>query len=182
MAEVLNYVKPHPLLNPREPMGRMRAAWNPSATTAEQWKRGDLVEVVAATGFVRKVVQTTPANILRMSFAAADYDVSPLGERYSYYTDRGVALDTLRDGHIVIFTYQGATANDEDHEFVAADLAAVQAQESRELVYNPDRGVLTIRNGGTNPNVKMRYVFKGGVGDSNVQVACIVLPAFRAEV
>lgn len=182
MAEVLSYVKPHPLLNPREPMGRMRAAWNPSATTAEQWKRGDLVEVVAATGFVRKVVQTTPANILRMAFAAADYDTSPLGERYSYYTDRGVPLDTLRDGHILVFTFQGGTANANDHEFTAADLAAVQAQESRELVYNTTRGVLTIRAGSTNPNVKMRYVFKGGVGDSNVQVACILLPQFRAEV
>ena len=182
MAEVLSYVKPHPLLNPREPMGRMRAAWNPDASSAEQWKRGDLVEVVVATGFVRKVVQTTPANILRMAFAAADYDTSPLGARYSYYTDRGAPLDTLRDGHIVVFTFQAATADNSDHVFTAGNLASVQAQESRELIYNTDQEVLTIRDGSTNPNVKMRYVFKGGVDDSNVQVACILLPAFRAEV
>ena len=181
MAEVLNYVKPHTLLNPREPMGRMRAAWNPAATEAEQWKRGDLVEVVAATGFARKAVATVPANHLRLALAAADYDVSPLGERYSYYTDRGVPIDTLRDGHVLVFTFQGGTANSGDHEFTAGDLGAVQAQESREIAYNPDQGVLTIRAGSTNPNVKMRYVFKGTVGDSNVQVACILLPAFRAE-
>lgn len=183
MAEVLNYVKPHPLLNPREPMGRMRAARNPALASGSQWKRGDLVEVVAATGFVQKVTQTTPANILRMGFAAADFDIAPLNTtRYGYYADRGVPIDTVKDGHLVVFTFQHDTANTADHEFTATNLGSVQAQELRQLVYNTTTGVLTIRNGTSTPTVKLRYVFKGGVGDSNVQVACEILPTFRLEV
>lgn len=183
MAETFSYVTPHPLLNPREPMGRGRGGWNATAAAAAQWDRGELVEVNASTGFVQKCTQTTPANILRLAFAAAPYDIEPLDTgRYSYYTDRGVPLDALRDGHLVVFTYQANTADASNHEFVAGDLNAVRAQANRELIYNTAQGVLTIRNGTTNPNVKMKYVFRGGVGDSNVQVACEILKAFRYEV
>jgi hypothetical protein len=183
MAEIFQYVAPHPLLNPREPMGRGRGGWNPTASAAQQWERGDLVEVNATTGFVNKCVQTTPANILRLAFAAAPYDIGPLDTtRYGYYTDRGVPLDALRDGHLVVFTYQDATADGSDDVFQEGDLAAVRAQASRELKYNTAEEVLTIRNGSTNPNVKMKYVFRGEPGDSNVQVACEILPTFRYEV
>jgi hypothetical protein len=58
----------------------------------------------------------------------------------------------------------------------------VRAQASRELEYNTAEEVLTIRDGTTNPNVKMKYVFRGEPGDSNVQVACEILPTFRYEV
>lgn len=183
MPEVFPYVTPHPLLNPREPMGRGRGGWNASATSAQQWERGDLVEIDASTGLVRKCSQTTPANILRLAFAAAPYSVEPLDTtRYGYYTDRGVPLDALREGHLVVFTYQGNTANTSNHVFLAADFNAVRAQVSRELVFNGTEGVLTIRSTSTNPNVKLKYVFRGEVGDSNVQVACEILSAFRYEV
>ena len=183
MAETFDFVAPFPLLNPREPMGRARAGWNSTASAAQKWEKGDLVEVSASTGFAHKCIQTTPASILRLAFAAAPYDIEPLdATRYGYYTDRGVPLDALRDGHLVVFTYQSATADASDDTFAAGDLAAIRAQASRELVYNTAEGVLTIRDGATNPTVKMKYVFRGEVDDKNVQVACEILPTYRYEV
>jgi len=164
-------------------MGRGRGGWNPTASAAQQWERGDLVEVNASTGFVNKCIQTTPASVLRLAFAAAPYDIEPLDTtRYGYYTDRGVPLDALREGHLVVFTYQGNAADGADKTFAAADLNAVRAQASRELVYNTAEEVMTIRHTSTNPTVKMKYVFRGEEDDINVQVACEILKAFRYEV
>ena len=184
MPEVFDYIKPFPLLNPREPMGRARGTRNPAVGAALEWERGDLVHVHPTAGDVRKVnITTTATNVLRMAFAAAPFDIAPLdATRYGYYTTRGVPLDTVRDGHLVVFTYQNNAADAANHEFASGDLGAVRAGVSRELAYNTAREVMTIRDGTTTPHVKMRYVFKGAVADSNVQVACEILPAFRLEV
>lgn len=186
MPEVFDYIKPFPLLNPREPMGRARAARDATLTGAEVFERGDLVHVEATGGNAEKVtVTTTATNVLRMAFAAGPWDIAPLdATRYSYYVHdtRGVPLDTVRDGHLAVFTYQADAADNANHEFASADMAAVRSGVSRELAYNTARNVMTIRDGSTTPHVKMRYVFKGAVADSNVQVACEILPAHRLEV
>jgi len=185
MAEVFDYVRPHPLLNPREPMGRGRAGLDTTLTAGSdlRWERGELVEVNASTGIAQKCIRTTAANILRLAFAAGPWDMAPMdADRYGYYVDRGVPLDALREGHLVVFTYQHDGADAADHTFTTANLNAVRAQASQELIYNTAQGVLTIRDGGTNPAVKMKYVFRGEEGDSNVQVACEILKRFRYEV
>lgn len=178
----MEYIKPHPLLNPREPMGRARGGWDATAAAADQWERGDLVEVDG--GMVQKcTVTTTAADVGRLAFASAPYDNEPLdATRYGYYTDRGVPLDTLRSGHIVVFTFQHDAADAADHEFTGANLNSVRDQEFRELAYNTAQEVLTIRDGSTTPHVAMKYVFAGEVGDNNVQVACEILHDFRYEV
>ena len=181
MATIFDYVKPYPLINPREPMGRTRGGYDASLTAASKWSGGDLVEV-NSSGNVQKCTQTTPASVLKLAFAPAPYSIAPLNTtRYGYYTSRGVPLDTMRDGHLVVFTYQGSAADAANYPWTAGDDAAVKQNASREIKYNTAQGVLTIRNTSSTANVILKRVVQGVVGDSNVQVAVEVAKAFRKE-
>ncbi len=175
-----NYVTPYVLVNPRESMGRVRGGYDSGLAASSQYSIGDLVEI-NGSGNVQKCTQTTPANILPLGVVSTDFSVSPLDStRHAYWTDRGVPVDTLPERHVVVFTYQDATADGSDDTFQTADLASVRSQEQRELIFNATENVLTIRDGTTNPNVQMLYVVEGGeVGDTNVRVACRILDDFR---
>lgn len=172
---VLDYVVPFFLLNPRESMGRTRGGYDESLAEGSRFKFGDLVEIVS--GDVIKCVRTTPANITPLGVAGQDWDQRRFA--FDYWKENGIPVETFPKRHIAIFTFQHDANNNANHEFAAANLNSVRANESRELAYNDEVDVLTIRNGTTNPAVKMLYVFRGGVGDSNVQVACEILESHR---
>lgn len=181
MAETYDYVVPYPVLSARDSMGRARAERNASLSGNSVYEHGDLVEV-DTSGQLQKCTQTVPASIGRLGFAASDYSLSPLdATRHKYQTTRGEPIDVLPREHTIVMTFQGATADGSNHEFVEADADAVRRQVEREIVFNATEKVLTIRNGSTNPNVRLKRIHEGAVGDSNVRVEVSLLDAFRME-
>lgn len=181
MAEIYDYVVPYPVLSARDSMGRARAQRNAALSGDSVYERGDLVEV-DASGQLQKCTQTVPASIGRLGFAATDFDLSPLdATRHAYQTTRGEPIEVLPREHTVVLTFQGATANGSNHQFTEADADAVRQQAQREIVFNGTEKVLTIRAGTTNPNVRLKRVHEGEVGDSNVRVEVSLLDAFRME-
>ncbi len=169
----MNYIHPFMLLDgDREAMEQRfdEGTFNDSLASAAQYEEGDLVEVV--TGTVTKSVRTDAALITKLFLAGQSYD-QPFA--LAYFRGRGVPLNVIPKKNLFVFTYQDDAIDTADHEFAAADLQAVLAGAERELEYNVERECYTIRDGDTNPTVQLVGIFKGEVGDDNVQVIARIL-------
>ena len=181
MAETFEYVVPYPILSARVSMGRARLQRNSALSGDSVYVQGDLVES-DSSGQAQKCTQTTPASIGRLAFASTNFSLAPLdATRHAYQTTRGEPVDVLPKEHTLVFTYQGSTADGSDHVFTEADADAVRRQLNRELIYNTSEDVLTIRNTSSNPNVRLKRIHEGVVGDSNVRVEVELLADFRME-
>lgn len=154
----------------REAMEQRFAGFNDSLASAAQYVEGDLVEVVS--GEVTKSVRTTPALITKLFLAGQDYD-QPFA--LAYFRGRGVPLNVIPKKNLFVFTYQDDKNDTTPHEFAAGDLEAVLGGAERELAYNAEEECYTIRDGDTNPAVQLVGIWKGAVGDNNVQVIARIL-------
>lgn len=181
----MNYIVPHYLVNgDQEAMDQVfiTDGYDDTHTGTEVYVEGDLVEVVA--GLVRRSAQTTPANVGQLFLAGANWDQPFALTRGTQKTRtiRDVPLNIIPTDNEFVMTYQGNAADGADYTFLAADLQAVQANERRELDFNSDATVeaYTVRSGTTNPAVTLLRVFKGEVGDTNVQVVVRLDPTGAA--
>jgi len=183
MAEVLNYVVPHMLVDgDREAMEQVfiEDGYDDTHTGDEIYVEGDLVEV--ATGKVRRSAQTTPANVGQLFLAGANW-AQPFALTRGTQTTRtirDVPLNIIPDENTFVMTYQGNAADGANYVFLTADLQACQARARREIDFNATEKAYTVRSGTTNPAVTLLGVFKGEVGDSNVQVLVRLDPAGAA--
>lgn len=180
MAETHNFVVPFMLVNgDREAMEQVfiEGGYDDTLTDDDVYEEGDLVEV--SSGSVIRSQQATAANVPQLFLAGADH-AQPFG-----ITRNGVSTRTLTDvplnripsDNIFVMTYQDDAADGANKEFVAADLQSVQAGERREIAWNDTEKAYTVRDGTTNPAVTLLGVFKGAVGDNNVQVMVRLDPA-----
>lgn len=183
MAEVFNVVVPFML-----PHGDQQAmeqtfivdGYDDTLTDDDVYVEGDLVEV--ASGKVLRSQQATPANVPALFLAGANH-AQPFGITRGGVSTRplvDVPLNRIPTENIFVMTYQDGTADGTAHEFLAADLQSVQAGERREIAWNDTEKCYTVRDGTTNPAVTLLGVFKGAVGDSNVQVMVRLDPAGAA--
>ena len=180
MAETLNVVVPHMLVDgDREAMEQafIVDGYDDTLTGDDVYVEADLVEV--ASGLVLRSQQATPANVPALFLAGADWSQPFALTRGSQKTRtiRDVPLNVIPDKNMFVMTYQDGTADGTAHEFLAADLQSVQARERREIAWNDTEKCYTVRDGTTNPTVTLLGVFKGEVGDSNVQVLVRLDPA-----
>jgi len=144
--------------------------YDSTLAAGDQYEEGDLVTLdpADATPAVKK--WTAAAANSKLALAGAKFD-QPYAKQY--WLDEGVTINLIQQENYFIFTYQGATADGSDHEATAADIAAVQAGEVRDLKYNATEECITLRDSsGTanTPQAKMVRVYKGGVGDNNIRV------------
>lgn len=133
---------------------------------------GDLVEVNA--GKVRKCTASTTSAVGQLFIAGADH-AQPFA--FPYLLDRGVPLNVIPRRNRFVMTYRGNTqagAGPEpaDHTFTSSDMQAVQARGRVGLVFDPYAKCLVAVTESTASNQRATLVgvFKGGVGDDNVQV------------
>jgi len=126
---------------------------------------GDLVEV--ASGKVKKSTQTTPANVPELFLAGADY-VQPFAK--DYLLDAGVPLNVIPSRNQFVMTYKADKASGTAHTFATADFNAVVSHARREIQYQAEALGYVVTNGTSNPKVTLLGIFKGAVGDDNVQV------------
>jgi hypothetical protein len=182
---VLNYIVPHMIVDGDQPamdQVMVEAGYDSTLTGNAIYVEGDLVEVV--TGKVRRSAQTTPANVPALFLAGANhaqpFAITRNGQSTRTIVD--VPLNVIPDKNEFVMTYQGNAADGANYVFLAADLQAVQARARREIDFNDDATVkaYTVRSGTTNPAVTLLGVFKGAVGDSNVQVLVRLDPAGAA--
>lgn len=144
--------------------------YDDTLTGDDVYVEGDLVEVDSGT--VKRSHRETAANVPPLFLAGANHTQTFGLTRGSTKTRtlRDVPLNDIPPDNIFVMTYQDDAADDADHEFVAADLQAVQARERREIAWNDEEKCYTVRDGTTNPAVTLLGVFKGEVGDDNVRV------------
>ena len=133
---------------------------------------GDLVELNAGT--VRKCTAATTAAVGQLFLAGADY-VQPFA--FDYYKDAGVPLNVIPRRNRFVFTYRGNTAAGAgplpaNHTFASGDKQAVQARGRVGIVFDPHAKCLVAVTESTAANQRGTLVgiFKGDVGDDNVQV------------
>jgi hypothetical protein len=180
MATTFNYVVPHMIVDgDQEAMEQafFPATYDGTLTGNAVYVEGDLVEF--HEGKVRRSARTTPADVPTLFLAGAAW-AQTFGLTRGSQTTRtltDVPLNIIPAKNEFVFTYQHDKNDTTPHEFAAADLQAVQARQAREIAWNDEEKCYTIRNGTTNPRVVLVGLFKGVVGDSNVQVrARIITP------
>lgn len=144
---------------------RIPGSYAANLTGDDIYLEGDLVELNAGT--VRKCTTTTAANVGQLFLAGADY-VQPFA--FDYYRDAGVPLNVIPRRNRFVMTYRGSAAAGADYEFLAADKQAVQARARREIVFDTTEKCLVVTNGTSNARCTLLGIFKGDVGDNNVQV------------
>jgi len=170
---IYNYV--HPYLLPdgeEEAADEILGVYDSALSGDGVYVEGDLVTISPTTGKVMKWI--APGAGLLLGLANQKYD-QPFAKQY--FLDFGVPINILDQENYFVFTYQaaslGAVADGSDALFDASDLAAVQGGATRDLQFNATEKAITIADSvGTanTPQVKMIRAYKGGVGDSNVQV------------
>ena len=141
--------------------------------TTTAYKEGDIVYYNA--GKVEKVTQATEALVQAetLYLAGQSYD-QPFAK--SYLLDKGVPLNVIPRRNRFVMTYKDDSADGVVHTFAAADLQAVQEQDSRGIRYDAVDGALVVTDDTTNPKCVLKGIFKGEVGDDNVQVIVELLP------
>lgn len=163
----MNVIHPHMLTDgDLQAMELHVADYDSTLVGDDVYVEGDLVEV--ASGKVKKSQQTTPANVPAL-FLAGQSHAQPYAVG-TYLADWGVPLNVIPSVNRFVMTYQSNSADATPYVFASGDLQAVQARARREIAWNDTEKCYTVRNGTTNPAVTLLGVFKGAVGDSNVQV------------
>lgn len=166
----MNYVVPFMLVNgDQEAMEftRTPGSYDSTLTGDDVYVEGDLVEL--SSGKVIRSQETTPATLEAKELFLAGQDHKQ-DFALDYFLDNGVPLNLIPARNEFVMTYQHSAADGSNYTFLAADLQAVQAHQRREIVWNDTEKCYTVRNGTTNPKVTLLRVFKGEVGDDNVQV------------
>lgn len=167
------YVVPHMIVDgDQEAMEQVfvEDGYNAALTGDDVYVEGDLVQVT--TGKVLRSQITVAANVPPLFLAGANH-AQPFGITRGTQSTRtivDVPLNVIPDKNVFVMTYQGNAADGADYTFLSADLQAVQARGQREIVWNDTEKCYTIRNGTTNPAVTLLGVFKGEVGDTNVEL------------
>lgn len=173
----MNYV--HPFMLPdgtEEAMDEVLLPYDSTLAAGDQYVEGDLVTMDPTD---------TPPACKKWTTAAANSKLALVGQKFSqpfakqYFLDFGVPVNIVEQENYFVFSYQDATADGSDHAATAANIAAIQAGEIRDLGYNATEGCITIRDSsGTanTPQVKMIRVYKGAAGDNNIQVLARILP------
>lgn len=166
----MNYVHPFMLVDgDKEAMefDLTSGSYDASLATGSQYVEGDIVFVDA--GKVKKVTSVTAATVAgyNLYLAGADYS-QPFAKQY--LLDAGVPLNVIPRRNRFVMTYRGNVGAGADYAFAAGDLQAVQARAKREIAYDTTEECLVVTNGTSNPKCTLLGVFKGGVGDNNVQV------------
>lgn len=173
MATVHNFVVPFMIVDgDQEAMEQVfiEDGYDDTLTGDDVYVEGDLVQIAA--GKVIRSQQATPANVPSLFLAGADHAQAfgiTRGTQKSR-TIEDVPLNVIPDKNVFVMTYQDDAADGAAKEFEAADLIAVQSRLKREIAWNDTEKCYTVRDGVTNPAVTLLGVFKGAVGDSNVQV------------
>ena len=177
-----NFVVPFMLVDGDQPamdQAFIAGGYDSGLTGDSVYVEGDLVEL--ASGKVRRSAQTTPANVPALFLAGANH-AQPFALTRGAQKTRtieDVPLNVIPDKNVFVMTYVGNASDGADYVFAAGDLQACQANARREIDFDANAAVkaYTVRNGTTNPTVTLLGVFKGAVGDSNVQVLVRLDPA-----
>ena len=166
----MRYVVPHMLVDgDREAMdfAMTPGSYDSTLTGDAQYKEGDLVIVNA--GKVSRAVSATAATLAAQELFLAGADWSqPFAKQY--LLDTGVPLNVIPQRNLFVMTYRGNAAAGADYTFLAADLQAVQAHARREIAFDTVEKCLVITSGTSNPKVTLQRMFRGAVGDTNVQI------------
>lgn len=170
---IYNYVHPYQLPDGQEhAMDEGRGVYDSTLTGDGVYVEGDLVVVSPTTGNVQKWI--APGAGLLLALAGADWS-QPFAKQY--WLDDGVVLNKIKKVNYFVFTYQAAggaaVADGSNAAFDATDLALVQGGDVRDIHFNATEKCITIADtSGTanNPQVQLIDTYRGGVGDSNVQV------------
>lgn len=174
----MNIVHPFALVNgDQEARGQkyVPGTYDDTLTGDSIYREGDLVSV--ASGKVLKSIITTPANVLPLYLAGADW-AQPFAK--DYLLAQGVPLNVIFRDNLFVMTWQDASADGTPDELQAADKQAILQGARREIKFNADASAkcFTIRDGTTNPQVQLVDLFKGDVGDVNVQVIVRLLDPY----
>jgi len=177
----MNYAFPYLLPDGQQPaMDELLAKYDSTLVGDNVYVEGDLITISAATGIVTKYNAVAAGSLLGL--AGADWS-QPFAK--PYWLSEGVVINCLHRTHYMVFSYQaangGAVADGADALFAAADLAAIQAGAIRDLVFNATEKCLTLRDTVATlntPQAQMISVYKGIVGDNNVQVLARIQDSF----
>lgn len=142
-------------------------SYDATLATNAQYVEGDLV--FADAGKIKKVISATPATVAgyNLYLAGADYH-QPFAK--GYLLDAGVPLNVIPRRNRFVMTYRGNAAAGADYTFASGDLQAVQSRAKREIAFDATEGCLVVTSGTTDVKCTLLGVFKGDVGDTNVQV------------
>lgn len=147
-------------------------SYDTTLTNDHIYLEGELVEL--NSGKVRKCTANATSAVGQLFIAGADWS-QPFAKQY--LLDTGVPLNVIPRRNRFVFTYRGNTnagAGPEpaDHTFAAGDLQAVQARGRVGLVFDAYAKCLVAVTESTAANQRATLVgvFKGDVGDDNVQV------------
>lgn len=163
----LGFIHPSPLNNRPGSRRKVEAFRNSGLTGTAIYKYGDLATL--SSGNTTRLVEATPANIANVLIAAHDWTNPPtVGKLYN---------ELIHQDDEFIATFQGGEADGSDGVFDAAAFTLVKQQTAVEMDYNATEDKMTVREGTTNPTVKLLRVFKGGVGVANTIVVVKFLPA-----
>ena len=150
----------------------VQGSYNPNLANDAIYLEGELVEV--SSGLVQKCNAATTANVGQLFIAGANW-AQPFAK--PYLLAEGVPLNIIPRRNRFVMTYRGNTAagagpEPADHTFLAADLQAVQARGRVGLVFDAHAKCLVAVTEATvaNQRATLVGVFKGDVGDDNVQV------------
>lgn len=164
----MEYVHPHMLPNgDQQAMDFKRVTRDAAGVegTDSEYVEGDLV-VAGAGGLVKY----TDTNLGKVGLAGRNY-VQPFA--LDYWLERGEPVNLIPDDNEFVASYQNDALDGADYTFLAADLLAVEQGAVRDLVFNATEKCATIRDSSgtaSTVQVKLLRLFRGGVGDDNVQV------------